>query len=80
MNSLRQTLLFSAAVAVFIIGIYETMVNGMAASYWIFMIALVLLMLYRYGKQKDKAPETPAAPEPPAARPGRHGRRSQNRK
>lgn len=43
-------LLFSAAAAFLVIGIYETMVLGIGQAYGIFMLSLGLLFIYRYRK------------------------------
>lgn len=55
---LSGTIYFSVAVAAMVIGIHRTIVeNNLAANYWIFMIALICLFLYRYQKKTDKSGE-----------------------
>ncbi len=47
---LTDMILFSLAVAFTIIGIHQSMVNGIAASYWIFMLVFSALIAYNYRK------------------------------
>ena len=49
---LLDYLLFSAAFAFFIIGIYEAIVLGIGQAYGIFMISLILLFWFSYRKNK----------------------------
>jgi uncharacterized membrane protein len=50
---LSSMVLLSVAVAFTVIGIHRVIVeNDIAANYWIFMISLACLMLFRYQKQK----------------------------
>ncbi|RED98858.1 hypothetical protein [Marinoscillum furvescens] len=49
---LLDYILFSTAVALFIIGIYETMVMGVGHAYGIFMVSLGLLFVFGYRKSK----------------------------
>lgn len=49
---LLDYILFSIAVAFFIIGIYEVMVLGIEYAYGIFMVSLVLLFLFGYRKRQ----------------------------
>ena len=51
---LLDSLLFSFAVAFFVIGIYETMDLGIGHAYGIFMLSLGLLFLFSYRKNKRK--------------------------
>jgi hypothetical protein len=61
--TLKQTIYLSLAAVAVVIGIHRIMVDGQSASiseaigynYWIFMLALVFLMLYRYDKKKQKS-------------------------
>ncbi|WP_158267569.1 hypothetical protein [Adhaeribacter arboris] len=53
---LSGTIYFSIAVVAMIIGIHRTIVeNNLAGNYWIFMIALICLFLYRYQKKSDQS-------------------------
>lgn len=54
---LIDTIIFSICVALFIIGIHQTMVLGLTHSYWIFMVSLGLLFWYQLRKKKED-PET----------------------
>ncbi len=49
---LQTILLFSIAVTLFIIGLHQLITVGLAASYWIFMLCLIMLFLYQYQKSK----------------------------
>ncbi|VXD18660.1 conserved hypothetical protein [Marinoscillum sp. 108] len=49
---LLDYILFSLAVAFFVMGIYETMVLGIGHAYGIFMLSLGLLFLFGYRKSR----------------------------
>ncbi len=52
---LSGTIYFSIAVVAMVIGIHRTILeNNLAANYWIFMIALACLFLYRYQKKSNQ--------------------------
>ena len=55
MKNLGDTILFSLAVVFFIIGVHQTMTWGLASSYFIFMLSLGMLFLYRYRVARRKA-------------------------
>ncbi len=50
---LLDILLFTLALAFFVIGIYEAMVLGIGQAYGIFMISLGLLFVYNYRKKRS---------------------------
>ncbi len=53
---LSGTIYFSVAVVAMVVGIHRTIVeNNLAANYWIFMIALACLFLYRYQKKNSQS-------------------------
>ncbi|MBC7919939.1 MAG: hypothetical protein H7Z75_02515 [Ferruginibacter sp.] len=58
---LTDTILFSLAVALFIIGVHQTFTVGLVESYWLFMFCLGLLFVY----QLRKKPETKEPLPPP---------------
>ena len=69
---LGRTILFSLAVVSFVIGTHRTVLrlgdkNALYDNYWLFMISLVCVMLYRYLKPQAE-PKPPQKPQPPAAR------------
>jgi len=43
-----DTIIFSLCVVLFIIGVHQTIVFGIAYSYFIFMLSIGLLFLYKY--------------------------------
>lgn len=49
-------MIFSAAVAFFIIGVHQAMTVGIINSYWIFMLCLGLLFLYKLLKGQGNNP------------------------
>ena len=51
---LPDILLFTSALAFFVIGIYEAIVLGIGQAYSIFMLSLGLLFIYGYRKNKAK--------------------------
>ena len=62
MKNLGDTILFSLAVVLFIIGVHQTMNFGIAASYFIFMLSLGMLFLYRYRVAKRNASKNETKP------------------
>ncbi|MDX5420838.1 MAG: hypothetical protein LPK07_15575 [Hymenobacteraceae bacterium] len=53
-QKLSNTILLSLAFVTIVIGIHQSIeTSDIAGNYWIFMIALVFFMLYRYRKKKD---------------------------
>jgi Mg2+/citrate symporter len=55
---LLDILLFTGALAFFVIGIYEAMVLGIGQAYGIFMISLGLLFVFNYRKRTNEKNET----------------------
>lgn len=61
--NLKQTIYLALAAVAIVVGIHRTMVDGETVSisqaigynYWIFMISLAFLMLYRYDKKKHNS-------------------------
>jgi hypothetical protein len=50
---LSSVILMAVAVAFTVIGIHRVIVeNSITANYWIFMVSLACLMLYRYQNRK----------------------------
>lgn len=72
---LTEIILFSLAVALFIIGVHQTFTVGLAESYWIFMLCFLFLLIYQF--KKEKAPpesdqkKADASATPPPGRPVR---------
>lgn len=52
MKRLLLILLFSLAVTAFIIAVHQLITIGLAGSYWIFMLSMILLFLYQLYKGK----------------------------
>jgi membrane protein implicated in regulation of membrane protease activity len=51
---LADAIILSLCVAVFIMGVYETMAVGMAYAYWLFMLSVGLLLWYNHRRRKGK--------------------------
>lgn len=51
--TLKQTIYLALAVVALVIGIHRSMVDGMVASYWILMLAVIFLMLFRMAKKSS---------------------------
>ncbi|MDH5598703.1 MAG: hypothetical protein OEY34_06245 [Cyclobacteriaceae bacterium] len=51
---LIDVLIFSLATVIFLIGLHQAMTFGFAASYWLFMISIGLLLFYKMRKEKFK--------------------------
>ncbi|WP_162441255.1 hypothetical protein [Rhodocytophaga rosea] len=61
---LSETILFSLAVAFLIIGVHQTFTVGILQSYWIFMLSIALLLVFKFQRNKsvEKQPTTSAKP------------------
>jgi Ca2+/Na+ antiporter len=74
-RDLARTVLFSLAVVLVVIGIYQSILqNDIIRNYWLFMVAIICLLLYRRLKLPDeavapKAPAKPTAPRKPQPKP-----------
>jgi uncharacterized membrane protein len=55
--NLVDTILISLATVAFVIGVHQSFYFGIAASYWIFMISLLIVMFIRYKRAKSKSKE-----------------------
>ncbi|MES2731270.1 MAG: hypothetical protein V4714_05960 [Bacteroidota bacterium] len=64
---LAPTLLLSTSVALFIIGVHQTFTVGVLESYWIFMLCVGFLLLYKVKKDK---PVSPSPQSTTSAKPG----------
>ncbi|RAK64497.1 hypothetical protein [Hymenobacter edaphi] len=61
-RDLARTVLFSVAVVLVVIGIYQSILqNSVLRNYELFMLAIICLLLYRYLRLPEKA-DSPAAP------------------
>jgi len=49
---ITDTIIFSLCVVFFVIGVHQTMVVGIAYSYFIFMLSIGLLFLYKYRRAR----------------------------
>lgn len=67
-RDLARTVLFSLAVVLVVIGIYQSILqNDILRNYELFMLASICLLLYRLLKLPEKAaPAAPAAKPQPA--------------
>lgn len=55
-QKLLNSILLSLAFVTIVIGIHRSIEEAdIAGNYWIFMIALILYVLYRYRKKSDSA-------------------------
>ncbi len=51
---LVDTIILSITVVIFIIGVHQTFTVGLMYSYWIFMFSIVLLLILKYRKGKNR--------------------------
>lgn len=51
---LVDTIILSLTVVIFIIGVHQTFTVGLMYSYWIFMFSIVLLLILKYRKGKNR--------------------------
>lgn len=53
-KSLLRTVLFSLGVVAFVIGVYQTVVEGdLGRNYWIFMVSLACWLPLNYWRQQE---------------------------
>ncbi|QHL88191.1 hypothetical protein GU926_12420 [Nibribacter ruber] len=50
--TLKQTIYLALATAALVIGIHRATQDGILESYWIFMVAVIFLFLFRMNKGK----------------------------
>ncbi|WP_207433744.1 hypothetical protein [Sabulibacter ruber] len=50
--NLKQTIYMALAVAFLVIGVHQSIVAGVMESYWIFMLSVIFLMLFRMNRAK----------------------------
>lgn len=50
---LIHVILLSLAAVSLVIGIHRTLTEGFMENYWLFMLSLLFLMLFRYQKPKN---------------------------
>lgn len=55
---LLDAMIFSVALALIVVGIHQTMVNGIGFSYSLFMFAVVLLFWFQLRRNKDRETNT----------------------
>ena len=51
---LTDIVLFSLSVVFFIIGVHQTFVLGLLQSYWLFMLSVSMLLLYKLKRRKQE--------------------------
>jgi len=51
---LIDSIIFSLVIVTFIIGIHQTIMLGFEYSYWIFMLSVILLLLFKLRKKPNK--------------------------
>lgn len=61
---LLDAIIFSVALAFIVVGIHQTMVNGIGFSYSLFMFAVGLLFWFQWRRNKALE-ETKKSPQPP---------------
>ncbi|MCU0450461.1 MAG: hypothetical protein MUC97_11575 [Bernardetiaceae bacterium] len=84
---LVDTLIFSTAVALFLIGMHQTFVhsqgigNGLLHSYWLFMVVAGLLLWFKNRRTQQQKAAQAAHPSPLAgAKPSKPKGKPQSRK
>lgn len=51
---LKDTIIFSIAIAFLIIGLHQSMTVGFEYSYWLFMVTIGLLLWYKVRKDRNR--------------------------
>jgi len=49
---LTNTLIIAFALVFLIVGLHQSIINGLKESYWIFMLCISMLFLYKYRTMK----------------------------
>lgn len=74
-RDLARTVLFSLAVVLVVIGIYQSILqNSVVRNYELFMLAIICLLLFRYLKPLEEA-APPAKPQPARKPAGKNKKR-----
>lgn len=71
MKNLGDTIIFSLTVVTFIIGVHQTMTYGIGNAYFVFMLSMGLLFLYKYRIAKRKDEEKVEAAKKPKSKRGK---------
>ena len=56
---MANTILFASMVATLLIALHQSMTNGFANSYWLFMLTFILMIFYQMRANKAKEMGTP---------------------
>jgi hypothetical protein len=77
---LSETILFSLSVAFLIIGVHQTFTVGILQSYWIFMLSIALLLIFKFQRNKsvEKQPQPTSSAKSTVAQkkqPGKNAKR-----
>ena len=65
--SLTNTLIIAFAIVFLIIGLHQSLLIGIQDSYWIFMLCISMLFLYKYRTMKAADQEQQAPPQKKSA-------------
>jgi hypothetical protein len=52
---LTDIIFFSLSVVFFIIGVHQTFILGLLQSYWLFMLSVSMLLLYKLKRRKPES-------------------------
>ena len=59
MKRIPKPIILALLVGLFIIALHQTVINGFANSYWLFMLVLGIYFLYNYsGRKKEDKEES----------------------
>ncbi len=62
---LTDSIIFALAVATFIIAVHQTFTLGLMHAYWIFMISISFLLLYKMRKNQRAQQQNPSKSKKP---------------
>jgi len=65
---MKKTIVLMLAIALLIIGIHQSMRNGIANSYWVFMFSVGFLFYYQYLNKYVPEKEKPEKKAKPVSR------------
>ena len=66
--NLVQTIYLTLAAVFMVIGIHQSFYYGIGPSYWIFMVSISFLFLFRFNRAKAQRKEAAKTPEKPVVK------------
>lgn len=61
---MKNAILLALGAAFFIIGVHQSFLYGVGASYWLFMLSGICVLILQLGKKKENKVEKTTEPTP----------------